>query len=621
MWCATGKWPSAVALDRGVIATSNDMGNDVSIMNMDIGEIVTTTAAVGAHPGAVLFSPDARKLFVANRGGASISVITWPAERAHEIATDLHPAALVLSKSGATLYVACADSDAIDAIDTSTERVTARISVGLPQGSGASPNAMAVASDGTLYVSLGAENAVAEIRNNTVVARAPAGWYPSGVAVDGTNVYVADGKGEGSHPNPGLDSNAGGKDPNYVGRLLVGSLRVIPRSAFDARSTAAVADNLPSPVPAPAQTVVRPHGPIAHVIYIIKENRTYDQVLGDVTGADGDPQIAFFGGKVTPNQHAIVERFGIFDNTYTDAQVSASGHNWSTAAFANDYLERFWPPNYGGRRETYDFEDGADASVPRNGYIWDNAKRAGITYRDYGEFVATPPLLGFETTRMPGLQGHVDGAYRGFDMNVSDESRVDEWQREFEGFVRDGSLPALEIIRLPNDHTAYTRTGSLTPRAYVAQNDHAFARIVQAVSHSRFWQSTAIFAIEDDAQNGPDHVDAQRTTLYVVSPYAAPGTHHAHYSTSAVVRTIELLLGLPPMSIYDAVAPPLYDAFALAADTRPFDAIAPQINVNERNAKTAYGAAISNRMNLRTADAVDFATGNDILAHAAGTQP
>jgi len=295
--------------------------------------------------------------------------------------------------------------------------------------------------------------------------------------------------------------------------------------------------------------------------------------------------------------------------------VSASGHNWSTAAFANDYLERFWPPNYGGRRAIYDFEDGAVASVPRNGYIWDDAKRAGVSYRDYGEFVSTPAALGIETTQMPGLKDHLDGAYRGFDMGYSDEARVDEWKREFDGFVRGGNLPSLELVRLPNDHTDYTRTGSLTPRAYVAQNDHAFGRIVQAVSHSPYWASTVIFAIEDDAQNGPDHVDAQRTTLYVVSPYAATGVHHAHYSTAAVVRTIELLLALPAMSIYDAVAPPLYDAFATTPDARPFDAIAPRIDVTERNAATAYGARLSNRFDTRDADAVDPATGNDILAH------
>jgi hypothetical protein len=311
-------------------------------------------------------------------------------------------------------------------------------------------------------------------------------------------------------------------------------------------------------------------------------------------------------------------RFGIFDRTFTDAQVSANGHNWSTAAFANDYLERFWPPNYGGRRKQYDFEDGATASVPGTGYLWDNANRHQVSLRDYGEFVSELLIPGSYTTHMTGLQGKIDPRYPGFDLHISDEVRVDEWQREFAAYERDGNLPALEIVRLPNDHTAGTYPGALTPQAYVAQNDHAFGRIVDAVSHSRYWASTAIFAIEDDSQNGPDHVDDQRTTFYLASPYAAPGVHHAHYTTSSVVRTIELLLGLPPMTIYDAVAPPMYDAFALQPDLRPYDVIAPQIDDTAKNLRTAYGAALSKKMDFHDADAADPRELNDILAHVAG---
>ncbi len=609
-----GHWPDAVAFNGATIATANDEDDTASIASMGTSNAKSVKA--GLHPGAVLFSSDRSKLFIANRGAATLSVIASPSEESHEVAVDLHPSALALSGDGSKLYVACADADTIDVVDTATERVTDRIDVGLPQGPGASPNGLAVAQDGTIFVSLGAENAVAEIRNNRVVARVPAGWYPSGVAVDASNVYIINGKGESSHPNPDF-ANAK-RDPSYVARLLVGSVRAIPRAEFNAHSTEQVLANVPSPEPTPPQTVVRAGGPIKHVIYIIKENRTYDQVLGDVPGANGDPKLAWFGENVTPNQHALVHRFGIFDNTYTDAQVSASGHTWSTAALANDYLERFWPPNYGGRRKLYDFEDGAIASVPRNGYLWDNAKRHGITYRNYGEFVAIPPATGFETSTLPGLKDHTDALYRGFDTTVSDEARVDEWQREFNDFVRSKSLPQLEFVRLPNDHTNYTKTGALTPRAFVAQNDHAFGRIVDIVSHSPYWKNTAIFAIEDDAQNGPDHVDDQRTTFYLVSPYAAPGVHHAHYSTTSVVRTIELLLGLPAMSIYDAVAPPMYDAFKPGAQLRPFQVMPPTIDVNERNVQTAYGASLSNHMDTRDADAVDPRIGNDILEHAAG---
>ncbi len=578
------------------------------------------TVRTGEHPAAVVITGNA--IYIADKGAATVTKASIrlhsTIEPAVTIPVDLHPAAFALSKDQSRLYVACADADAIDVIDTTTDSVEQRISVGLPQGPGASPNGLALASDGTLYVSLGAENAVAEIRGGKVVARVPAGWYPTGVAVDTRNVYVVNGKGEGSHANPEFDPTAK-HGPGYVAAILTGSVRTIARSAFTAQTTAEVTTNIPSAQPTPAQTVIRPGGPIQHVIYIIKENRTYDQVLGDLPGANGDPKLAWFGAAVTPNQHELARRFGIFDNTYTDAQVSANGHNWSTAAFANDYLERFWPPNYGGRREVYDFEDGAVASTPQNGYLWDDAGKHGVSFRDYGEFVSYAVIGGgFVTTSMPGLTGKIDERYPPFDLQVSDETRIDEWKHEFEGYVKHDNLPALEIIRLPNDHTSGTKPGTLTPQAYVAQNDHALGRLVDVVSHSKYWPSTAIFAIEDDSQNGPDHVDDQRTTFYIASPYALPGTHHAHYSTSGVVRTIELLLGLPPMSIYDAVAPPLYDAFAVQPSLAPFDVIPTRIDDTAKNKQTAYGAARSARMDFSRADDVDDAALNDILAHAAG---
>ncbi len=613
---------SAVAISGTTMASVSDTRNEVDAFRLTgaTQSLPLRTARTGAHPAAVVITRDA--IYVADKGAATVTKARLRLHATIEppvtIAVGLHPAALALSRDQRRLYVACADDDAIDVIDTTTDRIVQRVSVGLPQGLGASPNALAIAPDGTLYVSLGAENAVAAIRNGKVVERVPAGWYPTGVAVDAKNVYVINGKGERSHANPEFDPSAH-HGPGYVAAILNGSVRTIPRATFTAQSTAMVGANIPSPEPTPPQTVVRPDGPIKHVIYIIKENRTYDQVLGDVPGADGDSKLVWFGDNVTPNQHALTRRFGIFDNTYTDAQVSASGHNWSTAAFANDYLERFWPTNYGGRRDLYDFEDGAVASTPHNGYLWDDADKHGVSLRDYGEFVSYAVIGGgFMTTSMPGLTGKIDERYAGFDLQVSDETRIDEWKREFDGYVQRGDLPSLEIVRLPNDHTSGTKPGTLTPQAFVAQNDHAFGRLVDAVSHSKYWASTAIFAIEDDSQNGPDHVDDQRTTFYLVSPYAAQGVHHAHYSTSGVLRTIELLLGLPPMSIYDAVAPPLYDAFALQPSVAPFNVIPARIDVNAKNERTAYGAAQSSRMDFARADDVDDAELNDILRHAAG---
>jgi hypothetical protein len=225
---------------------------------------------------------------------------------------------------------------------------------------------------------------------------------------------------------------------------------------------------------------------------------------------------------------------------------------------------------------------------------------------------------GLYTTHMKGLIGKLDGRMPGFDLEISDEFRVDEWQREFREFERNGEMPQLQILRLPNDHTSGTRPGSLTPQAYVAQNDHALGRFIDILSHSPYWASTAVFVIEDDSQNGPDHVDDQRTTFYLISPYAAHGVHHAHYTTSSVVRTMELLLGLPPMTIYDAMAPPMYDGFAMQPDLRPYDVLPETIDVTEKNTRHAYGAAASARMNWSREDAVDDRVLNDILAHAAG---
>ena len=602
---------SAVARTaEGAILATSDLDNNLARL--------TETAPTGAHPSAIAIASSA--IYTANRGEATLTRISIRDGRMQTIAVDLHPAALALSPDGSKLYIACSDADVIDVINTKTDTVVARIEVGLPQGRGASPNALAVAADGTLYASLGAENAVAQIRNNAVVARAPAGWYPTGIAVDAQNVYVSNGRGEGSRANPDFRPEHH-HDPEYVAAAMTGSVRAVAIGSFDATSTAEVTANMPEPVATPAQTVLRAGGPIKHVIYIIKENRTYDQVLGDLPIGDGDPKLAWFGKDVTPNDHAIAMRFGVFDRTFTDAQVSANGHNWSTAAFANDYLERFWPPNYGGRRKLYDFEDGATASAPGTGYIWDDADKHGVSLRDYGEFVTAPANKGgLYTTRMPGLIGKIDGRFPGFDLDINDEARVDEWQREFAEFEKNGNLPALVIVRLPNDHTQGTRPGAWTPQAYVAQNDHALGRIVDVVSHSRYWGSTAIFAIEDDAQNGPDHVDDQRTTFYLASPYAAPGVHYTQYTTSSVMRTMELLLGLPPMTIYDALAPPMYDAFALQPDMRPYEVIAPQIDDTAKNAPHAYGAAASMRMDFRDADAADPRVLNDILAHVAGAR-
>ena len=615
---AKGAWPAAIAAGRAAIAAVNDADGTVNVGGSSV--------RVGAHPADALFSHDDKTLYVSVRGENQVVAISTASKSVTaRIPVGLHPEALALSSDGTKLYVAESDDDAVGVIDTQTNTKIADIPVGLAtrreNANGASPNALAVRGN-ELFVSLGGENAVALVRNNRVAERIPVGWYPTGVAVgsDGT-LYVSDGKGDGMPANPQFNPfnrRSGG----YVAAITTGSVRAISRSAYEnagANTAAVLADAAPEWTPAPANdTVLRPDGPIRHVIYVIKENRSYDQVLGDVPGANGDAKLVEFGSSVTPNQHALAQRFGIFDNAYTDAQVSANGHNWTDAAFANDYVERFWPANYGGRRDDYDFQSGTSPDVPHNGYLWDAARRAHVSFRDYGEDVDFPGhgiALGVST--FAGLAGSFDPQYVGWDLSYSDLSRYAEWKREFQSFAAHGNLPQLEIVYLPNDHTSGTVPGKLTPQAYVATNDLAVGKLVDMVSHSRYWKSTAIFILEDDAQNGPDHVSDQRSTFYIASPYARGGVQHGHYSTVSFIHTIELLLGIRPLSIYDQTARPLYDAFSTrAVNAAPFTALAPRIRLNATNAKTAYDAAVSAKLDFTHPDAVNPALLNDIIAHA-----
>jgi YVTN family beta-propeller protein len=629
-----GSWAAQIAIspDRRRFAVSGLMTGDVTIGTASsAGGRAQRTFHVGGSPEGPLqsyrspsdlvFAPDGKRVYVALRGSDRLATIDLASGALTWVAVGRHPDAIAFSKDGSHMYVADADDDALSIVDVRARRGAGTVALGLSDGatsgSGASPNALAVGPS-DVYVSLGAENAVAVIRGRTLVGRISAGWYPTGIALgsDGNRLYIADAKGESSPANPQYNAFLPGHDQGYVGASLDGSVRLADARAFE--TDRVIADAAPQ-WSAPLHTVVRPDGPIKHVIYIIKENRTYDQVLGDLPQADGDPGLVWFGERVTPNEHAIALRFGILDRTFADAQVSADGHNWSTAAFANDYVERMWPQNYAGRDSVYDFEDGAVASVPRNGYLWDDAARAGITYRDYGEFVRpTKTASEIVVSDMPHLaDGHVAPHAPGWNLDISDQVRYQAWKAEFDDYVAHQDLPQLEIVRLPNDHTMGTRPGALTPQAYVAQNDYALGEIVDAVSHSPYWATTAIFAIEDDAQDGPDHVDDQRTTLYVASPYARGGVVHTAYTTASVLHTIEIFLGLQPMSIYDAVAPPLYDAFGLRPDLTPYGVIAPHIDVNERNSSTAYGSAASERLNFTDADEADPRVLNDILEHAA----
>ncbi|HKU80691.1 MAG TPA: bifunctional YncE family protein/alkaline phosphatase family protein [Candidatus Tumulicola sp.] len=601
-----GSYPVCVAIapDGTTIAVATDGDGSVRIGTLaTLGE--AAPIPVGERPGGVAFSLDGKAAYATSRAESQLVRIDRASRGVVRRATGLHPGAVAVD--GSRVLVAQSDADSVGAYAAADLRPLATIGVGDPGvPAGVSPDAIDVAG-GVAYVALGAANAVAVLRGDRVVGRLDAGWYPTGVLAEGSQLYVLDGKGEGARANP---DHLPGKDRGYIGAIEAGSLR--SEDLHDgAASTPPGARGWHDGARYP---LLRPGGPIRHVFFVLKENRTYDQVLGDLRGGNGDPSLAWFGAKVTPNQHALAERFGIYDNAYTNGEVSAAGHLWTDAGFANEYVERWWPPLYGGRRALDDLTNGDGVRLPRNGYLWDAARRAGVSFRDYGELVA-PGLNpnGPWLAASPSLTGRYDPRYAGWNLNYSDLDRAKEWKREFAELSAAGKLPQLEFVWLPNDHTAGAKPGAPTPAAYVALNDQALGEMVETLSHSSAWKSSVMFVTEDDAQDGPDHVSDQRTTLYVISPYARPGVHHEHYSTAGILRTIELLLGIAPLSAYDAMAVPIGDFGK--PDVRPYAAIAPKIDVTQRNAKVAYGASQSARLDFSRPDAVAPRILNDILAH------
>jgi phospholipase C len=464
------------------------------------------------------------------------------------------------------------------------------------------------------------------------------------VSKDGKRIYVANGKGVASAANPQGPGPYTGRSPQYIGSMLKGAVSLInlPPVARLAQLTRRVYRNSPytdemlkAARPPKAKTAIPVRigdpSPIKHVIYVIKENRTYDQVLGDMKQGNGDPNLCLFGEEITPNQHALAREFTLLDNFYVDAEVSADGHSWSMGAYATDYTEKTWPTNYSRRGRTYDYEGSKKIARPTKGYIWDHCKAAGVSYRSYGEFVgvrdvkidggggqaATESALQARRenyTNEDALQGHFSPTFPPYNLEISDNTRVDRWLEEFREYEKNGNLPQFQIVRLGNDHTQATRPGALTPRAHVAENDLALGRLVEAVSLSKYWATTAIFVLEDDAQNGPDHVDAHRSIAFVASPYTKRGyVDSTMYTTSGMLRTMELILGIPPMSQYDAAATPMFNSFSDKADLTPFNHRPARYDLTERNAANAPGAQQSAAWDFSKEDTLPDIEFNEVI--------
>ncbi len=644
--------------------------DDPSITKRDRA-LLDATDPSAPFPYACVLDEKRHRLYVSCWGRSHIAVIdTATFTLLTRWATDAHPNELVLSKDGRRLFVATANTNTVALLDTDTglpaETLLAELTPGAPPGT--TPNALAVSPDGQrLFVACAGLNAVAVFDIATAgAARAlgfiPTGWYPTSVRVtaDGKTLLVANGKGSRSFPNPKAGPRPGdfkGDKSQYIGGLMQGSVSFIPlpqsekwepqMKAWTALAYAGIPRNgegenvqrsttEDAGAAAPASAgqasdlnlkrwkldVERsPLPPVEHVLYIIKENRTYDQILGDMKEGNGDASLCLFPEKVTPNHHALARQFVLLDNFYVDAEVSADGHEWSMGAYATDFVEKTWPLSYGHAKTgkyPYPSEGDFPIATPARGYLWDAAKLAGVTYRSYGEFVRNGKTPADPATaRLPALRGHFDPLFRSFDTGYPDQLRADRFIAELHRFEAEGTMPRLQIIRLPNDHTSGTSVGKPTPSAAVADNDLALGRLVEAVTRSKFWPHTAIFVLEDDAQNGPDHIDAHRSPAFLISPYARHGAVDSHmYSTSSMLHTIELLLGLRPMSQFDAAARPMLPAFQPEPDLAPYTARPAQVDLGEKNTIFSFGARASAKMNFTREDAIDDRTLNDLLWHA-----
>jgi len=581
---------------------------------------------LGAAAYTCLLSPDKTELFVSVWGGAKVLVINTATQAITTgIATNKNPNDLLLTRDGKYLFVANGNDNTVALIDVAKRQVIETLTASLFPNApvGTTPNGLTLSDDeNTLYIANADNNCLAVFDitrkgHSQSSGFIPTGWYPTAVKVIGSKIFVTNGKGFSSQANtrtpqqvgPNPQANPG--PVQYIAGLFKGTLSIIdkPDAVLLSAYSRLVYANTPytkrkelqaegepgNPIP----MRVGDKSPIKYVFYVIKENRTYDQILGDMSEGNGDASLCLFPQKVTPNQHALAKEFVLLDNFYVDAEVSADGHNWSSAAYANDYVEKNWVTSYGGRGGTYDYEGQKEIAYPRDGFIWNHCERAGVSYRSYGWFTDEKP-------KDKVLQGHYCPDFKGFDLGYLDVKREEAWENEFDKLVAAGNLPKLNTIRMGNDHTSGARVGLPTPDAAVADNDLAVGRLVEHLSKSPIWNESVVFILEDDAQNGPDHVDAHRSIAFVAGGFVKRGfVDHTMYSTSGMLRTIELILGLKPMSQYDAAATPMWRCFSKKVDATPFKSREAGIDLNEKNVAVNYNSKRSQQFNLTHPDDID----------------
>jgi YVTN family beta-propeller protein len=646
----------AVSPDGTRLYVAENLADSLAVVDLGTGAVLARHATE-RYPYGVAVAPNG-DVYVSAWGGHTVSVFTpngsGGLDDGGRIRVARHPSALVLNADGSRLFVASGSTDRIAVVDTRGKRLVKHLDDPPPEGpaEGSTPNALALSRDGKrLFVAEADANSIGifdlsavtsndtTARGNDLLAgRIPVGWYPTALALAGDTLWVVNGKGRGTGPNPNYPHPGGGRTPptSYTLGQVSGTVTLLPDARVSGRALAAYTDRVARANNWTSRTPRTRYPPIEHVVYVIKENRTYDQVLGDLPQADGDTSLLFFGRDASPNHHALAERFGIYDRFFVNAEVSADGHNWSAAAYATDYVQKTTPSNYSSRGRSYDYEGTNrcaseqtpcepaedDVAEPASGYLWDLAQRAGITFRNYGEFVIPEGIdpqsrmpTGYKGSK-PFLMANTSREFPGYDLDIPDQRRADVFLKEFAQFVRDGRMPKLMILRLPNDHTAGARANAPTPRAYMADNDLALGRVVEAISRSPFWRSTAIFVLEDDAQNGPDHVDSHRSPFFLISPWARPGVHHRFTNTTDVIATIEEILGLGSLSQFDYYGRPLRDVWTESPDASPYRALTPAVPLDERNPSQGRGARESERLDLAFEDIADEDLFNQILWRA-----
>jgi YVTN family beta-propeller protein len=622
---ALGGHAATVSGADGLLAVT--LNSTVAIVDAAAGRVVERLAVT--QPARTVFH--GRYLYALSRNPAALRVFArdgWKALGSVELAKG--PADLLVHAD--KLFVAAADTNLVellDLTDPAAPRALERLNLapGPKWPVGITPASLQLdPATGRIYVACSDANAVAvlDAKTHRLTGYVPAGWYPTfALPLPEAGLLVLNGKGERSYPNPqgpnpALHRTMTPQPPSpiqYTPLIQTGTGRIV--TGLTPKGLAAWTRNYAKLTPVlQKQGQGRVPKQIRHVIYIMKENRTYDQVLGDLEKGNGDAALCLFPEKVTPNHHKLAREFVLFDNFYVNADVSAEGWMWTSAAIVPRHAMLRWPAAYAGRTRPQPAEA---MDAPPGGFLWTSALRAGLMFRNYGFFVsnragAKPGEPIVASVSDPALAPHTHPLYAGYDPGFPDVERARIFLDEFREYEKKGELPKLMTLVLPNDHTWGTAPGKLTPFASMADNDLALGQIVEAVSKSKFWANTAIFVLEDDAQNGPDHVDSHRSPAYVISPYTRRGTvDSTFYNTTSMLRTIEEILGLGPLTQYDGTSPAMRAAFQKKADLRPYTAEPARVGLTDVNGARAAAAGRSLRMDLSQPDRMEDREMNSIL--------